>query len=384
MKPLRRLLPCAIWTLLACGGDATDPSEPIDGALEVSASTTGPDPDPDGYSVVVDADSAGVLAPNGSDTVGSLIPGTHSVQLAGVAANCLLSGENPRPVSIGPGAMVSIQFDITCSEMKVVPPGKDIALTWNGEVYLLSADGATFVNLTDNPADDASPAWSPDGRKIAFSSDRTGTHHIFLMNADGSGITQLTNGEFETDPEWSGDGEKIAFSARSMGHRHIFVTDIDGGGMTQWTNGDFDVDPSWTSDGSYIVFTGGTTNLDLYAANGLDATLGIFQPTRLTFDPGQDENPAYNPSGTKLAFHSDRSGNMQVFLMNPTLYGQDIEQLTFGAANGSPDWSPDGSKIAFISNRTGISRLYMMNSDGTGQVPLTPGLEMLGTPAWRP
>src|SRR5207237_1385985 len=85
------------------------------------------------------------------------------------------------------------------------------------EIYRMTPDGSGVVQLTNTPGNDAAPAWSPDGSKIAFSSTRDGNHEIYVMNAtDGSGLVRLTNDALWDDhPAWSPDGSKIAFSKYS-------------------------------------------------------------------------------------------------------------------------------------------------------------------------
>ena len=163
-------------------------------AIFVSAATTGEDLDLDGYQVVVDGGNPQPLAINGSVRMGELMSGEHDVALSDVADNCVVSGANPVRVAVLGGLTATADFTVTCGPVPLVPPGHDIALGRDGEVYLLSADGTTLVNLTDNPSFDRDPAWSPDGQTLAFSSDRSGSRQVYLMNADGSGQAPLTSG----------------------------------------------------------------------------------------------------------------------------------------------------------------------------------------------
>ena len=463
--------------LFGCGGG---PTGPTDGTLEVIASTTGSDLDPDGYSLTLDGAAPQPLAPNGADTVASLSVGTHTVTLAGVAPNCVLGGENPRTVDVAAGGMARLRFEVVCSQtapttgaiklsaattgddldpddyqvtldggtpqpllingyllfagltpgdhavalsdvadycvlsgtnpltvtvvsgettnatfsvtcnLPLAAPGHDIAFSFAAntsaaeyEVYLLSADGTTITNLSNDPSVAYWPAWSPDGQKIAFDSNREFSSnrswdHIFVMNADGSGQTQLTSGEFHDGwPAWSPDGGKIAFASNRSGRPEIHVMNPDGSGVTQLTN-IFARAPSWSPDGTRIAFIGGTTTSEIFVMNADGSEV-----TQLTTSGGR--NPAWSPDGAKIAFASGRDGTSHIYVMNPD--GSGVTQLTFGSQpDDDPDWSPDGSKIALVSSRTGTERLYMMNPDGTEQVPLTRGSGSYGTgtPTWRP
>src|SRR6266516_1234588 len=144
------------------------------------------------------------------------------------------------------------------------------------DILLMNADGSGVVNLTDSLAYDDWPAWSPDGSKIAFQSDRYANAQqpldIFVMNAaDGSGVAQLTAVLYtDAQPAWSPDGTKIAF-----------VSDRDG------------------SD-------------EIYVMNAADGS----NPVRLTNNLVFDEAPAWSPDGSKIAFMSTRNEGLQVWVMN--------------------------------------------------------------------
>jgi Tol biopolymer transport system component len=465
------LLPLAMSALtVSCGGGAdSGPTEPNEGTLEVLASTTGTGLDVDGYTVSVDSGDPQLLPSNGADTVASLSPGTHTVALAGVAPNCLLSGENPRTVEITAADMTSLRFDIACTQppeilvsaattgeeldsdgyrvavdggpprplaingsvritgvtpgehdvvlsdvadncvlagsnplrvtvaggtasadftvscsgLPLAAPGHDIALSLgdigSSEVYLLRADGTTLTNLTNDPGADDGAAWSPDGQRIAFSSTRQPREHIFVMNADGSGQTQLTSGDyFAFHPTWSPDGSKIAFASTKSGRSEIYVMNSDGGEITQLTDTRA-MDPVWSPNGAKIAFRDLRDNQNVSVMNA-DGS-GMVQ---LTTESSIERHPAWSPDGTRIVFASDRSGSFEIYVMNAD--GTGVTQLTFGTqGNAHPAWSPDGSKIAFVLGwATGADRLYMMNPDGTDQVALTRASSGIGWPAWRP
>ena len=138
-----------------------------------------------------------------------------------------------------------------------------IDISGNSEIYVMDADGSNQVNLTNNPATDSIPSWSPDGSMIAFHADRSqpGEPEIFVMDADGSNQTGLTNNTAsDVASSWSPDGSKIAFTSRRDGNcgplcEEIYVMDADGSNPTRLTiNGERDTSPSWSPDGIRITF----------------------------------------------------------------------------------------------------------------------------------
>jgi Tol biopolymer transport system component len=211
---------------------------------------------------------------------------------------------------------------------------------------------------------DGSPAWSPDGKRIAFYSERDGNAELYVMNADGSDERRLTRTPADEGyPSWSPDGRTVSFDTDRDGNFEVYAMDADGGNVRRLTNNPAsDVSASWSPDGSRIVFMSNRdgaqqSDFDVYAmaASGGEAT-------RLT-RTGSSWFPTYSADGAALAFHIGRD----VHVMR-TSGGDSLTRLTTDPANGMyPSWSRDGTRIAFMSWRNGRTEIFTMAADGSDQ-----------------
>ncbi|MDP8969307.1 MAG: hypothetical protein M3N52_02140 [Actinomycetota bacterium] len=259
--------------------------------------------------------------------------------------------------------------------------------TFNPEVYTINPDGSGETILTDHPSRDGDPSWSPDATKIAFESFRDDGSEVYVMNADGTGVTRLTfNGPAEDrGTSWSPDGTQIVFHSGRFqpaepgpGHSalEIFTMNADGSNQVRLTENNFqDSLPSWSPDGTKIAFNTNRDNGDfeIYVMD-VDGS----NQTRLTNSPGEDAHPMWSPDGSKIVFHSRRTGNLDIFVMNAD--GTGVTQLTDTPTfEFFPVWSPDGEKITFTGNTLDQSNfdVYVMNADGTDitRITFSPGFD---------
>ncbi len=321
---------------LACGGsESTGPSV---GSIQVATATTGDDLDRDGYTVAVDGGPGQALAANGMITYSELSAGNHTVALSGVALNCTVAGENPATVTVNSGTKVNVVFRVACARISQIVFASD--RDGSDDIYVMNADGSVVTRVTDNsnttnPPHDWMPDWSPEGSKIAFQSTRDGvTEQIYTVNVVGTGLMKLTSfssGAAE-GARWSPDGRSIAFYDYFRG---IYVMNEDGSNLHELT-----------ADGSA---------------------------------------PAWSPDGQRIAFVTDRDGSSEVYVMNSD--GSAATRLTYNGAihRQSLDWSPDGRSIAFASNRDGnFFEIYTMRADGSGAQRLTHDAGRDYVPRWSP
>ena len=249
----------------------------------------------------------------------------------------------------------------------------------NSDIFVINADGTALRQLTSHQEWDHAPAWSPDGQRIAFHSLRDGNWEIYVMNADGSGVTRLTN-QLERDwlPSWSPDGKQIAFESHRDGNGNVYVMNADGTNVRRLTDhSDWDGWPTWSQHGWQIAFfsdRGANGDIYVMASDGTNVT-------RLTDSPEWDEEPAWMPNGPRIAFSSARDGNREIYLM--TADGEGLTRITdHPASDSKPAWSPDGQGIAFESDRDGNWEIYVMGRDGRSPMRLTNSDSYDGWPSW--
>lgn len=264
------------------------------------------------------------------------------------------------------------------------PDGRKLAFVsdrdGNYEIYLMDDKGADIRRLTNNPGHDSFPKFSPDGTQILFNSniDRE-TTDIYLMNADGSNITRLTDWKSNelTRSGWSPDGTRIAFNSDRDGNDEIYVMNVEPL-KPKPVAGDDAANlqtPSYSPDGRFIAYsaefedkTGEIRIRDL--EGGKD---------RVLLKTSSAANyPRWSPDGGWIAFHQEVEGKWDVFKVRPD--GSELTNLTNGPASDSvPTWSPDGTSLYFRSNRNGdtaISEIFRMSADGSNQelLPIRKGL----------
>ena len=259
----------------------------------------------------------------------------------------------------------------------------------NNEIYVMDADGSGQTRLTNNSFSDSDPAWSPDRTKIVFRSDRDGNDEIYVMNADGSSQIRLTNNSADDRvPHWSPDGTQIVFESEQDGNNEIYVMNADGSAQINLTNNPAnDSDPTWSPDGTKIAFASirnGDSQLYVMNADGSGQTQLTSSDLFLMLEPD------WSPDGTRIVFTHffiNIIGNLtnDIYVVNADGSGLTNLTSTDFANELNPAWSPDSSQIVFAGSPTvsfGIEDIHIMNSDGSDKTPLTDNAENNIAPDW--
>jgi len=295
------------------------------------------------------------LRPGGGDVPAGVTAATPTAATPTAAAAPPSTPALAAPIPLlGRVAFVSVRTGK--AQIYVMPP--------LGPRAQVNGDGSGPVNISHDAANDLRPAWSPDGTRIAFQTDRDGNLEIYVMNADGSNPINLTNSPADDeDPSWSPDGKSIAFDSDRDGNLEVYMLDVASRHVTRLTsNPAIDQLPAWSPDGQHIAFTSFRDgNGEIYVT-----TPQASFPVRLTHQLGDDAFPEWSPDGKHIVYCSDCSNLQAISVMNAD--GSEPTVLTQpSAANAFPYWSPDGKEISFISNRDGNWQIYIMYTDGSDQ-----------------
>ena len=263
----------------------------------------------------------------------------------------------------------------------------------NGDVYSVCADGSAVTRLTDDPAYDGVPAWSPDGTQLAFVSERSGAAQVYRMDANGDNVRQLTTDLQNDQPIWLPGGEQIAVrSTDGQGLWWWRVVDLNSDQLVDLTEASYDFffkKESWSPDGKQIAYMSlkeqqgrndGSSQIHVKAIDGsYDRTL--------TDNIWANINPVWSPDGKALAFLSEMHGEYNIF----ALYVMDVDggnahQISEAKFTESAvfSWSPDGKQIAIGDIFLGHILLFDAASGQSSELLALAEGESMADPAWQP
>lgn len=259
----------------------------------------------------------------------------------------------------------------------------------NWDLYMIDVNGEDLRNLTNHPADELDPAWSPNGQFLAYTSNRDGNFDIYLMDVHKQEHWQLTNFPGGAgDLTWSPDGQWIAYAHDAAGRQDtdIYRIDINGKNLKRLTNLGLDYGPAWSPDGQWLAF---------YSVNLLERKASIYIGTKdgrnlREITKSSARGPTWSPDGRQIAFPLSHG----IGISHITVIDIDINDKNQGERhqlsenlgfNKFPAWSPDGEWIAYISRVDSATiDLYVINLVMEKQRKLTGDLSNVSGLAWVP
>ena len=319
-----------------------------------------------------------LACPAGAQTPGPVAGAETAVPAAAPAE---AAAEAPKwDVQNPPGPSRDIPIDVTRGtwmSLDVSPDGQTIVFDLLGDIYVMPVSGGEARAIASGVAWDMQPKWSPDGRHIAFTSDRAGGDNIWIMKADGSNPTQVSRESFRllNQPEWSPDGQFIVArkhftSSRSLGAGELWMYHRSGGNgvqMTERRTQQKDTgEPAFSPDGRYVYFSDDATpgatfeysrdvNDQIYIVRRLDRETGEIDP--YITGPGGSIRPTPSPDGKSIAFIRRVRYQSTLYVMDiesgretPVFSGLDRDLQETWAIHGvypAISWTPDNRSIVF-------------------------------------
>ena len=247
------------------------------------------------------------------------------------------------------------------------------------QIYTIEPDGSSPTQITSGPRNSIEPAWSADGSTIAFTRAREffkGTPALVTMNADGTARTVIfrPSGKRRAlfSPSWSPDGSQIVFCMFGDQGSRLFVINADGSGLTKITRGNHnDSSPSWSPDGTAIAFSTYKHQHNFLMTMDIDGSDRTVLVAR-----GQNDEPDWSPDGSQIVFSRNIGrGRNDVVVINADGTGKTRLTDTPRRWEWTPVFSPDGLRIAFLRGRSGKyfspSDIFTIAADGTDEQQLT-------------
>ncbi len=250
----------------------------------------------------------------------------------------------------------------------------------NKELYVSDYDGSNARRITRNGSINLSPQWSPDGKKLIYTSYKEGCACLYMLDLKtGQDRALSKNPGINISGRFSPNGESVALTLSSKESPDLYILDIETGTKKRLTkNYGIDVSPSFSPDGKRVAYVSDISgNPHIFV---LDLTTG--KRRRLTYKGGYNSSPAWSPDGKWIAFSRASKGKFDIWLLRVDGFGG--ARLTWTGSNKAPSWSPDSRQIVFSSTRSDHTSLYVIQRDGTGLRKLKTEIGNEQTPSWSP
>ncbi len=267
----------------------------------------------------------------------------------------------------------------------------------NKQIYMADFDGGNVQQVSKGDYIHITPAWSPDGKFITYTSYQEGQPNVFIYDVRTKRSRRLsTRAGTNGGSSWSHNGSFVAFTGARGGDTDLFYVLPSGGRERTFIMGEgLDVDPAFSPDGKYLAFVSGRYgNPHIFVSKlnwRTDGSVGVSEDKRLTFAGWYNTGPDWSPASDKIIFagYDKEIDRYDLFIMNPD--GSQLERLTLKTGdNEDPSWAPNGQMIAFHSNRIGasntkdVAHLYVMHRDGSNQRKIETGMYESTQPDWGP
>lgn len=248
------------------------------------------------------------------------------------------------------------------------------------DLQVADSDGANAQTVFRSSEPIISPAWSPDGTRLAYVAFEAQKPIVYVQDlASGRRVALANFKGSNSAPTWSPDGRQLAVVLTRDGNSEIYAVNADGSGARRLTNSPaIDTEPSWSPDGRYLLFTsdrGGSPQIYRMPAYG-------GEPVRLTFQGSYNVTPRYSPDGKSFVFIQREGGRFRVAVQE--IASGQVQVLTEGPLDESPTFAPNGKLILYASEHGGRGSLAAVSSDGRVRQRLTVEAGDVREPAWGP
>lgn len=342
------------------------------GTIEVTATTRGRAPDPDGFTVQVDDGVFQNLPANGTLTISNVHEGSRTISLAGVAENCSITTQPTPTIAVAYQATSSINVEALCPGTLA---GRILFVGSGPFLFSMAPDGTDREQVTASASDYQQLTVSPTGDAIAYAGVRMdgSCTSVYTLRYDGKNKRQMTWGSRAKWPAWSPDGALIAYVDCDEQTIWTLQADDTGHHLVTPSGHNGDDTPSWSPDGTRFVFAHegklGIMNADATGRTTLD--LGV----SLTL-------PQWSPDEARILFTGDGAigGIGNIYTVNPD--GSGLTQLTTTGIATQGRWSPDGQRITYTQSGSAAGGVYTMQADGSLQTRISPPSNNDSHPVW--